>query len=25
MKHVFDGNFIVQQDGVLMLIAFNTV
>jgi len=25
MKHVIDGNIIVQQDGVLMLIAFNTV
>jgi len=25
MKRVSDGNFIVQQDGVLMLTAFNTV
>jgi len=25
IKCVIDGNFIVQQDGVLMLIAFNTV
>jgi len=23
MKRAFDGNIIVQQDGVLMLIAFN--
>ena len=25
MKRIIDGNFIVQQDGELMLIAFNTV
>ena len=25
VKHVIDGNFIFQQDGALMLVAFNTV
>jgi len=25
MKHVIYGNFIIQQDGVLMLTAFNAV